>query len=207
MKPSIRAVIYCLLSAALLTGCSIRIQPKADRSPHLHTELDDPVLQQRRVFLVGHVNNLSAAEVIRQLVHLDTLSEQTIHLDLLTPGGELASVQAIVHTLQTLRSRVDTCALGECNSGGAMLLAAGTGERTAFRDSIIVIHGIATDGKPPARYRELSQDGYTRFWRQNARLPEAWLPIPHDKLIFLNPEEALEYGIIDRIVERTSRGR
>jgi ATP-dependent Clp protease protease subunit len=200
-----RTLTFLLLSAALLTGCSIRIQPKADHSPHLRTELDDPVLQQRRVFLVGHINNLSAAEVIRQLLHLDALSQQTIRLDLMTPGGELASVLAIVHTLQSLRSRVDTCALGECSSGGAMLLAAGTGERTAFRDSIIVIHGIATDGKPPARYRELTQDGYTRFWRQHARLPEAWLPIPQDKLFFLNAEEALDYGIIDRIVDRTSR--
>jgi len=120
----------------------------------------------------------------------------------MTPGGDLKAVFAVVNTLEMIQSKVETYALGECNSGGAALLAAGTGEQLAFQDSTIVIHGLEMKRRPPARYVELTQEAYTAFWRQHAHLPEDWLPVPPGKLFILSAQEALDYGVIDRILPK-----
>jgi ATP-dependent protease ClpP protease subunit len=102
---------------------------------------------------------------------------------------------------------VNTVALGDCNSSGAVLLAAGTGKRRAYHDSVIVIHGMEINGKVPRRYIDLSQESYADFWRRRARLPESWLPLPLGKVIFLTPEEAVEYGVIDEIIPPWESGK
>jgi ATP-dependent protease ClpP protease subunit len=101
-----------------------------------------------------------------------------------------------------LQSPVNTYALSECNSGGAMLLAAGTGKRRAFRGAVVLLHGIKTSGKPPPGFIEQIQDAYTHFWRQRARLPASWLPMPPGVLHVLSAEQALKYGLVDEVVER-----
>jgi ATP-dependent protease ClpP protease subunit len=109
--------------------------------------------------------------------------------------------------MELMRSRVNTCALGECNSAGAVLLAAGTGLRQAFPDSIVAIHGMGISRNPPAKYVELTQASYTAFWRRRTRLPGAWLPLPQGGLHFLTAQQALDYGVIDGIVVRPTRAK
>lgn len=195
------------IAALALTGCTIVHNPAPSSRPAV-VRLDpaDPVLAQRRIFVVGDLTNLSAEETIRQLLVLDARSPEPIDLYLMTPGGDLKAAFAIVHVFETMRSLVNTWALGECNSGGAMLLAAGTGERRAFEDSTVLVHGMEYHGRPPAKYTESTQAAYTAFWRRRARLPEAWLPLPPGKLFVLTASEALEYGVIDRVLPRESRG-
>lgn len=169
-------------------------------------DLSDPVLNQRRVFVVSEITEASAAETIRQLLYLDAGGPQPIQLLLMTPGGDLQAAFAVVRTMQTLRSPVNTIALGECNSGGAVLLAAGTGQRQAFADGTIVLHGMQVRGGPPARYVELTQEAYTAFWKEHARLPEAWLPLPPGKTHVLSAKEALEHGVIDTVLPKRESG-
>jgi ATP-dependent Clp protease, protease subunit len=194
---------YCLcgaLAAGLLQGCTILVPPPSVPSPPAPIDFSDPVLNQRRVFLVGSITEATAAQAIRQLLFLDAQNNRPIDLYLMTPGGDLKATFAVEHAMRQVRSPINTCAIGECNSGGAVLLAAGTGERRAFGDTTVVIHGMEVKNKPPTKYVELTQEAYTAFWRRHARLPKSWLPIPHGKLFVVTAREALEFGVIDKII-------
>ena len=139
---------------------------------------------------------------IQKLLYLDAQSPLPIDLYLQTPGGEIMHAMAIERTMRLMKAPVNTYALYECNSGGALLLAAGTGKRRAFADAIIVVHGIVFDRKPMRELVERVQDSYSDFWRKRARLPESWLPLPLGSIHILPAKEALDYGLIDEIVSR-----
>ena len=162
----------------------------------------DPVLNHRQILLFGAIDQRAAEVTIQKLLFLDSKGHEPIDLFLQTPGGELKYAFAIEQTMRLVQSRVNTYALSECNSGGAMLLAAGTGKRHAFHGAVIVIHGLMVGGKPPPGFVEQIQDAYTDFWRKRSRLPQSWLPLPFNSLHILSAERALEYGIVDEVVDR-----
>jgi ATP-dependent Clp protease protease subunit len=194
-----------LLLAGAFQGCSILIQPDpAENTAKTAAPINfsDPVLNERRILLFGDITERVAQETIQKLFYLDAQTEAPIDLYLMTPGGDLKAAFAIENAMQILHSRVNTYAFAECNSGGAMLLAAGTGQRAAFRGAMIVIHGIQVHGKPPPDYFEGIQAYYTEFWRRRARLPAAWVPIPPNRTYVLTAEQAKAYGVVDKIIDR-----
>ena len=204
MKTSL--AYLCALAALLQSGCMIQL---SDPTPDVQTakttspvDFADPVLNRRQVLLFGDIDDRAAERTIQKLLFLEGKSREPIDLYLTTPGGEFKSALAIEHVMRSMKSPVNTWALSECNSGGALLLAGGTGKRKAFRGATVVVHGMVVRGKPPAGMVQQIQDSYTRFWRTRARLPEAWLPLPPDVLHVLSAEQALEYGLVDEIVER-----
>jgi ATP-dependent Clp protease protease subunit len=197
----IRYSVAALLASGVFQGCTILVDPGAMQRAEARIDFSDPVLNQRRILIVGKVTEATAAETIRQLLFLDAQNNQPIDVYLMTPGGDLKAAFAVEHLLQMIRSPVNTYALGECNSGGAVLLAAGTGRRKAFADSMIVVHGMVVKGQPPTRAVELFQESYTAFWRRQARLPQEWLPVPPGKIFILTPEQARCFGVIDEIIE------
>jgi ATP-dependent Clp protease protease subunit len=152
--------------------------------------------------LFGKIDQRMAELTIQKLFYLDGKSHEPIDLYLQSPGGETKSSQAIQRTMGLLQSPVNTYAMSECMSGGAMLLAGGTGKRRAFQGSVIVIHGITFGGNPPVEFKQRQQDVYTQFWRKRARLPEGWLPLPYGIQHVLSAEQALEYGIVDEIIDK-----
>lgn len=195
-----------LIGLVLAQGCTVMMESPPSSlisATKASAKLDyaDPVLNQRRILLFGKITDSVAEEIIRKLFYLDAQSAEPIDLYLLTPGGELKAAFSIEQTFHLIRSPVRTFALSECNSGGAVLLASGTGGRAAFRGSIVVIHGMKVSGSPPPGFAETVQDAYTSFWRRRARLPSAWLPLPHGVTHVLTAEQALEFGVIDRILE------
>jgi ATP-dependent Clp protease protease subunit len=165
-------------------------------------DYSDPLLNRRQILLFGLIDARAAQSTIQRLLYLDGKSHDPIDLYLHTPGGEIKHALAIEQTMRLLRSPVNTYAFSECNSGGALLLAGGTGKRRAFRGGIVVIHGITIHGKPPAELRDLVNNSYTQFWQDRSRLPDSWLPLPPGILHFLSAEQALEYGLVDEIVDR-----
>jgi ATP-dependent Clp protease protease subunit len=194
-----------LILAGALPGCTILVQERqTDGAPALRPAItfSDPVLNQRRIILFGEVTETAAEEVIQKLFYLDAQEDKPIDLYLMTAGGDLKAAFSVENAMQLIRSRVNTHAFSECNSAGAVLLAAGTGERVAFRGAMIVIHGFEIHGKPHEDYVEGTQAYYTAFWRHRAKLPAQWLPIPPNTLHFLTAEEALEYGVVDKIISR-----
>lgn len=199
------------MAATLLTlvasGCTIIMQPddSASTAPSRRPiPFDDPVLNQRRIFLFGDVTKAMAEETVEKLFYLDGQGSKPIDLFIMTPGGDLKAAFSIENAMRLINSPVNTHALAECNSAGAVLLAAGTGERVAFRGAMIVLHGFQARGprKGKKEFIDGMQDYYTAFWRERARLPADWLPLPQNSLRFLTAEQALEYGLVDRIVAR-----
>lgn len=191
-----------LLLAWAFQGCTIVVPSPQTSVPQSGSSVtfSDPVLNQRRILLFGEISERVAAETIQKLFYLDAQREAPIDLYLMTPGGDMKAALAIENTIRLIHSRVNTYALWECNSGGALLLAAGTGQRAAFRGAIILVHGLKVHGSPPNGYLDGIQAYYTTFWRQRAKLPAQWLPIPLNALHCLTAEQALEYGLIDRIL-------
>ncbi|MBL9135984.1 MAG: ATP-dependent Clp protease proteolytic subunit [Verrucomicrobiales bacterium] len=202
---SARRVVWVFPVLLGLTGCTIVMAPKSE-SEVATAAAEAPtrreVLDQRRVLVFGDITPVVAERVVRELFYLDAKSGEAIDFYLMTPGGDLKAAFTIENAMQLLRSPVNTYAFAECNSAGAMLLAAGTGRRVAFRGSTITIHGMNSRGKPPAQYMESVQAYYTDFWRRRARLPEGWLPLPKGQTHFLTADQAREYGLVDSVLER-----
>ena len=187
---------------ALLQGCCTPQHEATIPQAEVRVDFSDPVLDRRQILLFGTIDQRAAERIIQKLLFLDGKSHDPIDLYLQTPGGEFKHFMAIEEMMSHLQSPVNTYALAECNSGGAMLLAAGTGKRRAFRGAVVILHGMKISGRPPPDFINRIQEGYTNFWRKRARLPESWLPLPHDVLHVLSAEQALEYGIVDEVISR-----
>lgn len=205
MRASISLLLVGTI-ASVTQGCSTPPTPsRAEWRPQQsdpRVDFSDPVLASRKVFLFGLIDQRAAERIIQSLLFLDAKSHDPIELFLHTPGGEIKHAMAIEQAMRLIGSPVNTYAFSECNSGGAVLLAAGTGKRKAFRGAVIVVHGLTSHGKPPREYTALVQESYTGFWRKQARLPESWLPLPPGVLHCLSAEQALEYGLVDEIIDR-----
>jgi ATP-dependent Clp protease, protease subunit len=189
---------------ALLQGCytaqSTRALEKTVTQADARVDFSDPVLNQRQILLFGKIDKRFAEITIQKLLYLDRKSHDPIDLYLQTPGDEKQDSLTVEHIIRSLKSPVNTWAVSDCYSGGAILLAAGTGKRRAFHGAVIIVHGLTFRGNPPPEFTQPIQDWYTEFWRKRARLPEAWLPLPFDIRHILSAEQALEYGIIDEVV-------
>jgi len=161
---------------------------------------DDPLLRSRVIVLTEAVNERTARRVIESLVYLDRLdSEAPITLYLATSGGWLDPAFAIVDAMQRVKAPVDTIATGGCFSAGAVILAAGTGTRAATPNAILSVHANSDEGGDALSYERLSRERLERHFRQNATLPPEWFPLTGDKTYYLTPEEAVKYGLVDRI--------
>jgi ATP-dependent Clp protease protease subunit len=198
-----RFMILIAVLAAAMQGCYTVDQPDQTISPaDTRVDFNDPVLNHRQILLFGPLDQQAAEITIQKLLFLDAKSHDPIDLYLQTPGGQIKHGMAIEEIIRIIKSPVNTYALSECNSGGAMLLAAGTGKRHAFHGAIIILHGLKVSGTPPAGFIDLIQGAYTDFWRKHSKLPEAWLPLPFNIIHVLSAEQALEYGIVDEVVAR-----
>jgi ATP-dependent Clp protease, protease subunit len=197
-------ILLLVVLGALLQGC--RIVPTFHQADGARAgtriDFDDPLLNRRQVFLFGSIGQRAAEDTIQKLLFLNGENHEPIDLYLQTPGGDLKHAMAIEQTMRLIESPVNTHAFFECSSGGALLLAGGTGTRRAFQSSVIIIHGMKVIGRPPAGLFPRVQDEYTEFWRKRARLPEAWLPLPQGVIHVLSADEALEYGLVDEVIER-----
>jgi len=204
-----RAFIILLPVAGLgvlLQGCytphQTRAPEKTIAQADARVDFSDPVLNRRQILLFGKIDQRAAELTIQKLLFLDGKSHDPIDLYLQTPGDEKQSSLAVEQVIRLLKSPVNTWALSECNSGGALLLAAGTGKRRAFRGAVIIVHGLTFRGNPPPEYTTPIQDDYTQFWRKRSRLPDSWLPLPFGIMHIVSADQALEYGIVDEVVGR-----
>jgi len=172
-----------------------------ERQVELHWQVDpsDPLLQKRKVLLFGAIDTAAAKIVISKLIHLDQKSSKPIDLFLMTPGGDMTAAIGIEQVMRSLRSPVNTIAIGECSSAGAFLLAAGTGKRIALEGTVIVIHGMQFAGTPPPGAPENLQGYYTSFWAKKARLPKEWLPLPPGEVHVFTAQQAVDFGVVDRV--------
>ena len=169
------------------------------------------LLNDRIVFLSDEVNDVTASLVVAQLLFLEAQdSSKDISFYINSPGGSVTAGMAIYDTMQYLKCDVSTICIGMAASMGAFLLSAGTkGKRISLPHSEIMIHqplggaqGQASDIKIRADLILRTRDMLNRILAENTGKPIEQIEKDTDRDNFMTAQQALEYGIIDRILTK-----
>lgn len=174
------------------------------------------LLKERIIFLGTGINSEIANVVVAQLLLLDSQSsEQPINMFINSPGGEVYAGLAIYDTMQFIGAPVHTNCVGIAMSMGSVILMAGEpGHRVALPNSRIMIHAgsagfrgstpdLEVQAKEVLALREIMEGIYERHTGQ----AKDKLRRDMERDFFMNPEEAMEYGLIDRMVSPKQAGR
>lgn len=164
-------------------------------------DLEDPLLDSRRIVITESINERVARSVVRKLFYLDSADPSApIDLYIATVGGWLDPAFAIVDTMEAIEAPVNTIALGGCHSAGTLILASGTGRRYAAPRSIVSIHANREDGGVLYSHSLADRVRFEEVFREHAELPAHWYPLTSDRSYYLTPEQALEMGLVDAIL-------
>jgi len=167
------------------------------------------LLKDRVIFLVGAVDESTANLVVAQMLFLESENpDKDINFYVNSPGGSIAAGFAIYDTMQFIKPDVSTMCIGMAASMGAFLLAAGAkGKRFALPNSTVLIHqplggfqGQASDIAIHAKYILSLRERLNRLLAQHTGKPIDQVERDTDRDNFLTPDEALEYGLIDKVL-------
>ena len=167
------------------------------------------LLRERVVFMVGPVNDHTANLVIAQLLFLESENpDKDISLYINSPGGSVSSGLAIFDTMQFIKPDVSTLCVGMAASMGAFLLAAGAkGKRFSLPNSRVMIHqplggvqGQASDIEIHAREILSLRDKLNRILSERTGQSLETIARDTDRDNFMSAEDALQYGIIDKVL-------
>ena len=169
------------------------------------------LLKDRIIFLGEDVNPTTASLVVAQLLFLESEDPtKDIHLYINSPGGEVNSGFAIYDTMQYVKCDVSTICVGLAASMGAFLLAGGAkGKRFALPNAEIMIHRPSGGAKGQATEIEIAAKNILRtkqrlneILAKNTGKPIDVVAKDTDRDNFMTADEALEYGLIDQIVQK-----
>lgn len=167
------------------------------------------LLRERIIFLGTPIDDMVANLVVAQMLLLDSENpEKDIMLYINSPGGSVTAGFAIYDTMQHIRSDVSTICLGQAASMGAFLLSSGTkGKRLALPHSRVLIHqplggaqGQATDIEIQAAEIIRIKKALNEILASNTGQSIKKIEKDTDRDYIMTPEEALEYGMIDKVV-------
>jgi len=168
------------------------------------------LLKERVIFLVGPVDENTANLVVAQMLFLESENpDKDINFYINSPGGSIAAGFAIYDTMQFIKPDVSTLCIGMAASMGAFLLGAGAkGKRFALPNSTVLIHqplggfqGQASDIAIHAKYILNLRERLNRLLAQHTGKPIEQIERDTDRDNFLTPDEALEYGLIDKVLQ------
>ncbi len=173
-------------------------------------DLASRLLKDRIILMFSEVNDDLACSIIAQMLYLESVDpDKDIYLYINSPGGSVSAGLGIYDTMKHLKCDVSTICVGLAASMGAFLLSSGTkGKRTSLANSQIMIHqplggaqGQATDIEITARNILRIKDRLNKILAKNTdkSLEQICADTERDNWMF--PEEALEYGLIDSIIE------
>ena len=169
------------------------------------------LLRERIIFLGTPVDDMVANLIVAQMLLLDSENpEKDIMLYINSPGGSVTAGFAIYDTMQHIRSDVSTICLGQAASMGAFLLAAGTkGKRMALPHSRVLIHqplggaqGQATDIEIQAQEILRIKISLNEILAANTGQSLKKIEKDTDRDYIMTPQEALEYGMIDKVITK-----
>jgi ATP-dependent Clp protease protease subunit len=169
------------------------------------------LLNDRIIFLSDEVNDATASLVVAQMLFLEAQDPtKDISFYINSPGGSVTAGMAIYDTMQYIKCDVSTICIGMAASMGAFLLAAGTkGKRIALPHSEIMIHqplggaqGQASDIKIRAELILRTRDMLNKILSEKTGQPIERIEKDTDRDNFMTAEQALEYGLIDRIITK-----
>ncbi|MCI9518553.1 MAG: ATP-dependent Clp endopeptidase proteolytic subunit ClpP [Clostridia bacterium] len=180
---------------------------RGERSYDIYSRL----LEDRIVFLTGEVNDISADIVIAQLIYLEGKDpEKDISLYINSPGGSVTAGMGIYDTMNYIKCDVQTICVGMAASMGAFLLSSGAkGKRFSLPNSEIMIHqplggaqGQASDIAIQAEHILKIKKRMNSILASNCNQPLEKIEKDVDRDHYMTAEEALKYGLIDRIFEK-----
>lgn len=178
---------------------------RGERSFDIYSRL----LRERVIFLNGEVNDTMSALVCAQLLFLEAENpKKPISLYINSPGGVVTSGLAMYDTMRYIRAPVHTLCMGTARSMGSFLLMAGEpGERVALPNVSILIHqpsggyqGQASDILIHAEETLRTKQRMTRLYAEHCKHSYEKFELAMDRDRFMTAEEALEWGLIDRIL-------
>ena len=190
-----------------VTGALVPVVVESTSRGERSFDIFSRLLRERIVFVTGQVEDQMASLIVAQLLYLESENSRDISMYINSPGGVVTAGMAIHDTMQYIKPRVSTVCVGQAASMGSFLLAAGEpGMRIALPNSRIMVHqpsggarGMASDieiqAKEILRIRQRMNDLYAKYTGQTLTDIEKAL----DRDTFLEAEEALKFGIVDKV--------
>ena len=183
--------------------------PRGERAFDIYSML----LKERVIFLTGPVEDIGANLVVAQLLYLEAENpDKDISLYINSPGGSVTAGLSIYDTMQFIKPDVSTLCIGQAASMGAVLLAGGAkGKRHALPNSRVLIHqvmggfqGQASDIEIHAQEILSIKEKLNNILSKHTGQKVKKVAEDSDRDNFLSPEEAVEYGLIDSVMEERS---
>ena len=171
--------------------------------------IENKLLEERKVFLWGMVDDDSAKHVIERLMYLDSLGNDEIQLIINSPGGYVTSGFAIYDTMMQVKSPVATVCSGLAASMGSILLSAGAkGRRIIQPHARVMIHqpsggaqGQASSIEIQAREIIKTKEIGARILSENCNQPLEKVMNDFDRDYWMDAQESLAYGIVDQLLD------
>lgn len=173
--------------------------------------IDSKILNERKVFLWGQVDEKSAKHVIERLLYLELIApEKEIQLIINSPGGYVTSGFAIYDTMKSISSPVSTICSGLAASMGSILLSAGEkGRRFVLPNARVMIHqpsggagGAASDIEIQMQEIIKTKKLGAKILSENCGQTEERIMKDFNRDYWMSAEESIEYGIVDGILEK-----
>ncbi|KPK41138.1 MAG: hypothetical protein AMJ65_10030 [Phycisphaerae bacterium SG8_4] len=171
--------------------------------------LDDMLLENRIVFLIGEISYQRAADVIMKMLYLDNLKRNSeISLYINSPGGSVDDTMAIYDTMRFVSSPIATYCIGRAQSGAAIILAAGTkGKRHALPHAKVMLHqpwggvsGQAADIKIQAEEILKAKAMISEILAKHTGQSAEKIIAETERDRYMTADEAFEYGLIDEVL-------
>lgn len=167
------------------------------------------LLKDRIIFIGSPIDDEVANVIIAQLLFLDSVHQkEDIKMYINSPGGSVSAALAIYDTMQYVRSDIQTICIGMAASAAALLLSAGQkGKRMSLPNSEVMIHqvlggtsGQATDIDIHARHILRTRDRLNKILVKHTGQKLAKIEKDTERDYFMTAEEALKYGIVDKVI-------
>jgi ATP-dependent Clp protease protease subunit len=188
--------------------------PAGQYQRYRQMSLDDMLLENRIVFLIGEISYARAAEVIMKMLYLDNLKRDSeISLYVNSPGGSVDDTMAIYDTIRFVGSPVATYCIGRAQSGAAVVLAAGTkGRRFALPHAKVMLHqvwggvsGQAADIKIQAEEILKAKTMINEILAKHTGQPIEKIAAETERDKWMSAEEACKYGLIDEVLHEEDK--
>jgi len=190
--------------------------PGSHYQQYRQMSLDDLLLENRIVFLIGEISYGRAAEVIMKILYLDNQKRNNeISLYVNSPGGSVDDTMAIYDTMRFISSPIATFCIGRAQSGAAIILAAGAkGKRFALPHAKIMLHqpwggvyGQAADVKIQAEEIIKAKQMINKLLAEHSGQPIEKITAETERDRYMTAEEAKQYGLIDEVLEFDESGK
>lgn len=186
-------------------------QKKEESTPDIQKVINNQLLEQRKIFMWGPVEDKTAKDIVGKLLYLESTNPgEKIEFFINSPGGVVTSGYAILDTINLISSPVSTVCVGLAASMGSILLSAGKkGERFIFPLGEVMIHqpsigyliGSASDLEIHAKQMLKTRDVAAKILSDNCNQPIEKILEDFDRDYWMGAEESIKYGIVDKIYE------